>query len=372
MTNSSRLLGLLFVIQYLPRVVLSPVAGLLADRLDRKRILTFGSIIRIPAVLVIPFVHDVWQIAALAALIAACGAMSAPAELSLLPLTIPADQLIPALSLSQVTNNVMRIIGPALGATLYSAIGPSAAFGTEAVCFVAVAFCLQPIRLGADHTRERRATSLMTGAITEIGEGFRVCWRTPIVRGIIGAECLWQVVGAAITIAGLVYMKETLHVGDRAGLYYGLLAGSLSAGAVAGALIANRIERRIGRPVMLAAGYLGPLLVLPVLVNPPVPVLFVCWFFFGAADALAVIAFQAYLAESVEDSLRGRVYATWYGMVMLAAMISFAFVGWITDQLGPAWTIAASGIIVAVGGPLLLYASGALASVRAPAVAHSV
>lgn len=367
LTNSSRLLGMLFVTQYIPRVILSPIGGVLADRVERRRILTAAALIRIAAVSGIPFAHEVWQIAALAGTISIGAALSAPAEMSFLPLTVPAEQLVPAISLSQVTNNIMRIIGPALGAALYGAFGAGAAFWTEAACFVAVVGCLQPIRISSVRASAEARVALLTGAGTEIAEGFRVSWRTPIVRGIIGSESLWSVIGAATTIAGLVYLKETLALGDRAGFAYGLLAASLSAGAVVGALVSAQFERRVGRPALLACGYLGPAMLLPVLVEPPVAVLVLCWVAFGVADALAVVALQAYLAESVSEELRGRVYATWYGMVTLAFLISYGVVGWITDRIGAPWTIAGGALIVAIGGPLWLFACGAIASVRAPA-----
>jgi MFS family permease len=133
-------------------------------------------------------------------------------------------------------------------------------------------------------------------------------------------------------------------------------------------LIASTIERRISRPAMLAAGYLGPLLVIPVLLNPPVPVLFVCWYLFGVADALAVISMQAYLVESVTSDLRGRVYATWNGLITLAWLICYGVVGWITDHIGASWTIAIAGAIVGVGGPLILVLTNALDAVRSPRV----
>lgn len=197
-------------------------------------------------------------------------------------------------------------------------------------------------------------------------EGLQVVWRTPIVRAVTATECLWGLIGASTTIAGLVYVDRTLDLGDRAELAYGLLSASLAGGALAGALLASTIEHRVGRPAMLAAGYLGPLLVIPVLLLPPVPVLFGLWFLFGAADAFAVIAMQAYLAESVSERFRGRVYSTWSGLVTLSWMICYGGVGWITSHLGPAWTIAGAGLIAGLGGPLLLVLSGSLDAVRAP------
>ena len=83
----------------------------------------------------------------------------------------------------------------------------------------------------------------------------------------------------------------------------------MSCGAVAGALTASRLEHRIGRSHMLFLGYLGPLLIVPVVLTPPPEVLYVLVFIFGLADAWAVIAMQAYMAEWTADEMRGRVSA---------------------------------------------------------------
>jgi MFS family permease len=203
-----------------------------------------------------------------------------------------------------------------------------------------------------------------------MGAGLRIVWQVPIVRGITAAECLWSFMGAAATVAGLVYVEETLDLGERTELVYGLLSASLSTGAVLGALAASRIERMIGRPSLLAAGYLGPLFVLPTIAEPPALFLFACWFLVGFADAWAVIAMQAYLAESVADDMRGRVYATWNGVITLAGLASYGAVGWITERIGAPWTLAAGGALVGIGGPLVLIVSGALAAVRAPGAAQ--
>jgi MFS family permease len=79
-----------------------------------------------------------------------------------------------------------------------------------------------------------------------------------------------------------------------------------------------------------------------------------------------VISMQAYLAESVGDEMRGRVYATWNGVITLAALVTYGAVGWVTDRLGAPWTIALSGLIVGIGGPLALMLTGAISAVRAP------
>lgn len=363
-TQSSGLLGAIFVIEFAPRFVTSPVAGLLADRVDRRRLMMFAAVLRAGSVAVLPFAGQVWQIAVLAAIVAVGTALSIPPEMAALPTTVPDGLLVPALSLTQVTNSTMRIIGPALGAGLISGIGPKAAFWTEAACFglaiVALARLTLPV---AEQAARQVGQSMLTEARQQIAIGVRAVWSTPIVRGVTATESLFQVIGAATAIAGLVYAKETLNLGDRAGYAYGLLSATLSAGAVIGALTARRVERKLGRPILMAIGYLGPLALAPAIFRPPLEVLFGCWFVFGFTDAWAVIGFQAYLAQAVPDRLRGRVYSTWDSAVTLASLIAYGALGWITAHAGAPLTLFAAALLVGLGGPLILFASGAIADV---------
>jgi MFS family permease len=139
---------------------------------------------------------------------------------------------------------------------------------------------------------------------------------------------------------------------------------AMSAGAVIGALLANRLERRIGRPRLLALGYVGPCFLAVATVAPPMPVIYVAWFALGLADAWAVIAFQAYLAEAVPDELRGRVYSTWGALIALAGAGGYYLMGLITPSLGAPATFGLVGLLVGLGNPLLLVVTGALRSIR--------
>ncbi|HKG26861.1 MAG TPA: MFS transporter, partial [Thermomicrobiales bacterium] len=266
-----------------------------------------------------------------------------------------------------------RIVGPAFGAGLIGIAGPKPAFWAQTLCFlIAIGWLWRlalpsPVRATGPGDTARHA---LATALHDIGEGLRAVWRTPIVRGICASESLWSLISAVLSITAVVYTEQALDLGDRAEYVYGLLAATFSAGAVLGALIASRVERRIGRPQLLAVGYLGPLMLLPAGLVPPLPIVFVCWFGLGFTDAWAVIALQAYMAESVEDAVRGRVYAIWSGVISLAILGAYALTGWMTDRFGSAATLALVGGVVGLGGPLLLLATGALAAVRRTPHAH--
>lgn len=374
LTESAGLMSVIFVIQMVPRAILAPVAGLLADRLDRKRLMIGASLMRAAGVAVLPLSTRTWEVAAIAAFVSIGTTIVQPAELAAIPMTVPPERLVPALSITQVTNGITRIVGPAIGAGLIGIAGPKPAFWTQTACFVVAVAWLWRLKLpraGRAPGREDTARHALAVALHDIGEGMRTVWRTPIVRGICATEALWGLINAVFSITAVVYTERALNLGDRADLVFGLLGATFSAGAVLGALVAGRVEQRIGRPHLLAIGYLGPLMLLPAGLVPPLPIVFVCWFGLGFTDAWAVIAFQAYLAESVADHLRGRVYAIWSGVISLAILGAYALTGWMTDRFGSPATLAISGAVVGLGGPLLLLVTGALAAVRAaPAVRH--
>jgi MFS family permease len=370
LTGSAELLSLIFVLQLLPRVVLAPIAGMLADRLDRRNIILGADLARAGLVALLPFTDRTWQIAVVAMMVAIGNAIARPAELAAVPMVVPPGQLVPALSISQVAASVVRVVGPALAAGVISVTGPRPAFWLQSLCFlVSAAFVFGVVLPPVD--RAETLTRFTETVRREIADGLRVVRDNPIVRGITAVEMLWQLVTAALVVGVLVFVEETLRLGDQAGTVFSLLTATFAAGTTLGALAARRVEQRIGRPRLMGIGYLAPLMFVPAGLTPPLPVLFVCLFILGFTDAWAVIAMQTYLAEVVPDALRGRVYATWIGAITLAGAVGFGLIGWLTPRLGPPVTLALVGALVGIGGPLLLLVTGAVAAMRRHAATGS-
>jgi MFS family permease len=362
LTGSAELLSLIFILQLLPRVVLAPIAGMLADNLDRRRIILGADLARAGLVALLPFTNSAWQIALLAMLVAVGSALARPAELAAVPTVVPPGQLVPALSVSQVAASIVRIVGPALAAAVIAVTGPRPAFGLQSFCFLVSAGCIFGTVLPP--VARQRTTTRLAAVREEIVDGLRVVRDTPIVRGITAVEMLWQLVTAALVVGVLLFVEETLRLGDDAATVFSLLTATFAAGTALGALVARLVEKRIGRTRLMAIGYLAPLMLVPAGITPPLPVLFACLFILGFTDAWAVIAMQTYLAEAVPDAMRGRVYATWLGAVTLAGAVGFGLVGWLTPRLGPAMTLALVGALVGIGGPLLLLLTGAITTMR--------
>jgi MFS family permease len=362
LTGSAELLSLIFILQLLPRVALAPIAGILADNLDRRRIILSADLARAGFVVLLPFTDSAWQVALLAMLVAVGNALARPAELAAVPMVVPPGQLVPALSVSQVAASVVRIVGPALAAGVIALNGPGPAFGLQSLCFLVSAGCI--FRVVLPPVERSQKTTCVAAVRREIADGLRVVRDNPIVRGITAVEMLWQLVTAALVVGILLFVEVTLRPGDESATVFSLLTATFAAGTALGALVARLVEKRIGRIRLLSIGYLAPLMLVPAGFTPPLPILFACLLILGFTDAWAVIAMQTYLAEAVPDAMRGRVYATWLGAVTLAGAAGFALVGWLTPRLGPPTTLALVGALVGIGGPLLLLITGAIAAMR--------
>jgi MFS family permease len=370
LTGSAELLSLIFILQLLPRVLLAPIAGMLADRLDRRNIILGADLARAGLVALLPFTDRTWQIAIVAMLVAVGNAVARPAELAAVPMVVSAGQLVPALSISQVAASIVRIVGPALAAGVISVTGPGPAFGLQSLCFLLSAAFMFGVKL-PPVDRPKTLTRFTETVRREIVDGLRVVRDNPIVRGITAVEMLWQLVTAALVVGVLIFVEETLRLGEDAATVFSLLTATFATGTALGAMVARSVEKRIGRTRLMAIGYLGPLMLVPAGLTPPLPVLFACLFILGFTDAWAVIAMQTYLAEAVRDALRGRVYATWIGAVTLAGAAGFGLVGWLTPRLGPPAALALVGALVGIGGPLLLLVTGAIAAMHGEAASRA-
>ena len=131
MTSSAALMSVIFVLQMLPRAILSPFAGVLADNLDRRSIMLAANSVRALAVVFIPFVQSPAQLGLLAVLLGLGQTFAFPASLAVLPTIVEPDALVPSLSFVQVTSAITRIVGPALGAAIVGLVGPRPPSGSR-------------------------------------------------------------------------------------------------------------------------------------------------------------------------------------------------------------------------------------------------
>jgi MFS family permease len=238
----------------LPVMLLALPSGVLADLIDRRRLLiaTQGAMAAGVGLLATLTGAGLTTPAVLLMLlfVIGCGqALTAPAWQAIQPDLVPAEQIPAAAALGSMSINGARAIGPAIAGVLVSLSGPTLVFALNAVSFIGIVFVLVAWRRPAverNYPPER--------ALAALSAGGRFIRSSPIVRRILLRAALFIAPGSAIW--GLLPVVAA----DRLGLSssgYGLLLGALGAGAVLGAFLLSRLRARFAQNTLLTVGAAG-------------------------------------------------------------------------------------------------------------------
>jgi predicted MFS family arabinose efflux permease len=348
--------GLAVVLQVLPSTLIAPTAGMINDRLRRKRVMIAADVIRAFIVLSMLMVRSrgmVWLVYPLLFLENLGIGFFEPAHSSSIPNIVPEDQVLTANALSSITWSFCLAIGAALGGVAAAWLGRDAVFVLNALSFLASAFLIGRMKFSEPHAEglpPMRAADLVV--FTPILEGFRYIRRDPRLFATVFVKAGGGLLGANNVL--LPILGERVFPIDTGGLDHSraallgmsLLMGARGAGALIGPLVSGRWAR--DRHARLRLGILFG-------------------FVFGAAGyiclgastslALAIVAVVAAHAGTstnwvfsttllqiyTEDRFRGRVFSADYGLCMLAVSASSYLAGVALD-LGVAPRTFAAGL----------------------------
>lgn len=239
------------VAAFLPVGLISPVGGVLADRLDRRRMLMVTNTIEAGnatalAILVATGNGSPVRVTLLVLLEGCVASLRLPFQQAIVPDLVPPDELLAAASLGSTQYNLGRVIGPALAGIVIVAGGYSWAFVVNAISFFAVVIALLFIRLPGPPGHD--GSSVLAGIVT----GARVAWREP------GCKAAIQLIGtAAFLVApfiGLIPAKALSLVGhDKHAIARAtaVLTTAQGVGAITGALLVAPLAARYGRRLVM-------------------------------------------------------------------------------------------------------------------------
>ena len=241
LTGSGTALGLATAARFVPIFVFGPIGGLVADRMDKRRVLYVtqtlsGLLAALFAVLIGPDVIEMWMVYLLALALGVVNVFDSPARQSFIAEMVRPEELSNAVTLNSVSLNLARVFGAALGGVFVAALGLAACFALNAVSFVAVLVSLAMMR-GADLYPSRRSQRRRGRS----GPGFRYVRPTPelmvplVMIAVIGTLA-WEFQVTLPLIA-----RDTFHRGAGT---YGLMASVMGGGAVIGGLIAASKKTR--------------------------------------------------------------------------------------------------------------------------------
>ncbi len=353
LTGSALAVGMVSVAQFLPLVLVSPFAGALADRVDRRRMViasqSFSTVaavtIAIATLLVgIDGLPGAWPIIAAAAGIGIGNSLSQPAMNSLVPGLVATQDLATAVSLTAVTYNVGRAIGPAGAGLLLVTLGAEVAFAINAVSFLVLIGGLAMVRSRpreeeTDPTRDR-----------SVRAGIRYVRDDPRALLLLGGvAAAGFAADPAITLAPS--FADLLGGGEV--LVSAFISG-FGVAAIPAAVLSGRLQTRFGSARMAGIG-------MAIMGGGSIAVAVAPWWWVallgfsstGSGFVLAVTSFTTLLQLQLPESLRGRVMALWTVAFLGNRPLAAAIDGAAADAMGPrlamlvAISVSTIGVVIA-------------------------
>jgi MFS family permease len=345
-------LGTVLALQFAPAMVLAPLGGVLADRVDKRKMLMVaqvGAMLQaiILFALTVTGVVEIWHVMVLAAMLGFVSAVEMPVRQAFAAELVPRRDLVNAIALNSASFNLARVVGPAVAGLALAFFGPAFNFGVNAVSYLAVLFGLSRLDPQQLHRAER--PERFETVRHSLAEGLRYARRTPTV--------LWPLVllGGMATFAMNfqtllpLYARNTLGLGAEG---YGALFAVMGAGSLVGSLsLAFAGSRRPMLVMMLSGGVAFVIFELllgltraPLVAYPLILVI-------GLASMVMVNTINVMVQNSVPNELRGRVMSLYVTVFAGSAPIGGFFAGTVAELWGaPAGFLLGGSLSVAFIG----------------------
>ncbi|HEY1479357.1 MAG TPA: MFS transporter [Gaiellales bacterium] len=347
LTHSATDLGIVVALQTLPNLVLGPYGGLIADRMDKRKLMVLlQSLMGVQAVIlgVLTLTHHVTfiDVCILAVVLGLNNCFENPARQSFVLEMVGPENLRNAVSLNSTLVNAARAVGPAVAGVMIATVGEGWCFMLNAVSFVAVVFSLMTLDLSK--LRPSVPTPRSKG---QLRDGFRYVAHTPelgiplLMMGLVG--CLAYEFQVTLPYAAK-------HVFDGSSQTFGLMTAAMGIGAVGGGLVTAAVGRTGMRPMVMSAAGFGAVMVFAALA-PNLPVELIALGTVGFASVTFLSMGNSTLQLATDPQMRGRVMALWSVAFLGSTPIGGPLIGWITS-------IAGARIGIGVGAASCFAAAG--------------
>ncbi len=348
LTGSAFHLGLVAFSAQVPVFFMSPLAGVLADRWDRMRIMLLAQTLAMAQALVLAALMfsktiAAWHLPPLAFFLGVANALDAPARHSFIVQVVERkEDLGNAIALNSAMFNGARLVGPPLAGILVALAGEGICFLINGVSYLAVIFALLAMKFPA-----RAAKRKMLGFWPELREGFAYTFGLRPVRLIIILIAWISLVGVSYMTLMPVFVRRILNGGPHD---LGFLMGAAGCGALLGALALASRQRRSS---LGAAMVSGSLLFGAALVSLSMARKFwlamLLMFIGGLGMMVQMAAANTTVQHLISDDKRARVMSIYTMAFMGATPIGSFLVGITASAVGVRSTIAAGGVLALLG-----------------------
>jgi MFS family permease len=337
--QASFMLGILGLTQFVPFLLLTPLAGLVADRMDRRYVAAAATAVDLVIAVVLALANargilTLPSLFVLAAMYGAARVFIGPSLSAIVPNVVPAELLPKAIAISSVAWQSAAVLGPALGGFLLARSHALPYWFSAATLLLAIA-ALLAIRHRAPPAAEKEPP------LKQMGAGARYVWRERFLLGCVTLDLFAVLLGGATAMLP-AFAYDVLHVGDE-GLGLMRAAPALGASLVAVYLGFRPIARNVGAKMLWAvAGYGLATLVFGLSTNYALSLCTLS--LLGAADAISVFIRNTLVQLNTPDSMRGRVSSISGLAISASNELGEMQSGLAAAFLGPVGAVALGGV----------------------------
>jgi MFS family permease len=343
LTDSAVAVGFLAFCRFAPFTIFGLYAGVLADRLDNRRLVMttqVGQMIVSIALAALAFsgIESVPLVYALALAGGVGLVFDGPGRQALTYQMVGREELPNAIALNSSLFNGARVVGPAIAGAVIATAGVGVCFAINAVSFLAVLTGLLLMRPDELHALDRGAPPTFVHGVREL---FAYVRRTPAVRAVLATVAVVSTVGFNFHVILPLLASQTLHAGPEV---FGLLSAAFGGGAFVGALLSAGLGRASWKALLGGtAGFSVAMLLLATVSSAPTAA--VLLFVTGAAFTLWTANSNSILQLAAPDHLRGRVISLFLFAFAGLAPIGGLLAGWLVDVGGTELAFAVSGVV---------------------------
>jgi len=350
LTSSGAALGITTGLQFLPMLLFSPWAGILADRFPKRQLLmvtqtAMGLSAALLGVLAIAEVATEMHVYAIALLFGTAAAFDQPARQAFVNEMVGPALVANAVGLNSSSFNLARMIGPAAAGAMIAALGSDERATGWVILLTAVGYIVTLYTLTRLNTDELHPPPLLPRAKGQLTDAIRYVRSRPDIVLVLGVVFCAGTFGLNFQLTTALMATEVY--GKGAG-EYGILGSVLAIGSLAGGLVAARRGTSRQRLVILSALAFGAAEVVVGLMPSYLTfALFlpVC----GFAGLTMVTAANSFVQMSTDAVMRGRVMALYMMIFMGGTPIGAPVLGWVADHFGARWTLIGGGGLTALG-----------------------
>ncbi len=322
-------------------VLLSPIAGVLADRYDRKLIMTWTHLARMLIVCLFPFVTQVWQIYLIVLTLNIFYAFFAPTYTATIPLVTTEADRSQAISLASATSQLLNVVGPSLAGGMAAFVGTRHVFFVDGLTFLLAAILIVTLPRNLTVSQNSAFPKTIHQTIADIRMGTVCLFADAPMRYALAMQLITAIAGAEVLVNTVGHLQGSLHAGK---LEYGWVMAAFGLGATVAALSGGYLKQWISPVLLISSGAM--LMTLAVLPANFVSLggLLVLWAIAGAGQTLVNVMVQNLIADRVSTEIQGRVYGAHFAWSHLWWVFAYPLAGWLGQYL-PRYNFGVSSLV---------------------------